>query len=71
VKLATAIGSVLLTVVLVAGCEFLNSDRTLGENIVILNGTSDTIEVLAIRDGVESRLATIEPGRGYRISAAL
>ena len=55
---------------LVSGCEIFNSDRILGENIVIMNETSETIEVFTIRDGVKSTLATIEPGQGYTIRAA-
>lgn len=69
-KVAPVIGCLFLIAVFVAGCEFFNSDRILGENIVIMNETSDTIEVFTVRDGVESTLATIEPGQGYRISAA-
>jgi hypothetical protein len=70
VKLGSAIGKLLLTAVLVAGCEFFNSDRTLGENIVLQNGTSETIEILNVIDSVEWTIATIEPGQGYRIRAA-
>ena len=69
-KLGSAIGKLLLIAVLVAGCEIFNSDRILGENIVLQNGTSETIEIFNVIDSVEWTIATIEPGQGYRIRAA-
>jgi hypothetical protein len=70
VKLPAGIGILLWIAVLVAGCEAFNSDRILGENITVLNGTPETIDVFTVADGVEWPLATIEPGLGYRIRAA-
>lgn len=69
-KRTPAVGQLLLAVVLVAGCELFNSDRILGETIVLRNETTDSIEVFTVSDGVEWTLATIEPGQGYTISAA-
>ena len=69
-KPVLAVG-VALVAVLVAACSIIGGDHNLGRTMRVENATGDAITVLWVRDGVESRLAPLEPGEVYTIAASL
>ena len=58
-----------MSLFLLEGCDWLNSDSTLGRVVVFQNDTSETVDILNVIDGVEWKLKTLEPDETYRVSA--